>query len=182
MSGPAQPDLAGVGKVIVMRGPKIFSALGRECEACLANEPMRYGWREADVIARPLIDRCATWHPEVVAAAQGVAVEEARLPRQATALYVPPARAILVSESLRGHERFVALFHENAHAAHAHDATHSDVWALTLALIHPPQQVVGALLYSGTPVTAMHLWDGRGPKWAAVVRARYLGGARVRVA
>lgn len=178
MGGLAQPDLAGVGAVIVLRGPKIFSALGRECESCLASEPMRYGWGEASVLARPLIERSAAWLPEAVAAAQGVAVEEARLPRGATALYVPPARVILVSPLLRGYERFVALFHENAHAAHAHDATHADVWALTLALIHPPQQVVRALLCGGAPVAAMDLWDGRGPKWAAILRARYLGARR----
>jgi len=139
---------------------------------------MRYGWTELGVLARPLIDRSAAWLPEAVAAAQGVAVDEAQLPRQTRALYVPPARVILVSPALRGYERFVALFHECAHAAGPHDATHADIWALTLVLIHPPQQVVQSLLCSGAPVTAGHLWDGRGPKWAAVMRARYLAGSR----
>lgn len=96
------------------------------------------------------------------------------MPRSVPALYVPPARLILVSDQLRGVEKNAVLFHEDGHAIGPSDASHSDVHALSLLLMHPPQQVVALMIQGVIEPTAQDLWDGLTPRWAAMLRAKYI--------
>lgn len=159
----------------------ILSALGRECAECLAHEPHRYGWEEMSQLARSLVDRAEAPLPELLAALVGLRVEEAVLGPDVPAVLIVAARLILVSCHLRALERTLALYHEIAHAEAPQDASHSDVWALTLCLLHPPQQVMLATALSGAYPTAQDLYERSTPAWAAVLRARYLRGAGLRI-
>jgi hypothetical protein len=156
----------------------ILTALGRECAESLAREPHRYGWSEMTALAAQLISVAGGSAVDLLGRALGLAVAEAVLAPGVPALYVPVARTVLVGSHLRGVDRVIALDHEFSHSFAPRDASHSDVWALTLCLVHPPQQVSQLRVLLGAWPTAQDLWSEQSPKWAAVLRARYLPDSR----
>jgi len=151
-----------------------FDAIALEAEETLRSESLTVSEDDREALARRLVERVG-WpyeHAEELLAAAGLQWREADLPAPFDALYVPSRKLILVARGLKAARRRYALLHELAHALSPSDATHADVFLLSLSLAHPPQQIE-SVRSSGVDPTAQDLYDGSTPSWCAVLRLRY---------
>lgn len=153
-----------------------WDPVGLDAENTIRHEPMSYDWDELEAMARRLVERTGwtqAWDAYELLRGCGYSIAEATLPEGLQALRMPFSKVILVSRGLRAPARLYALLHELCHDLVANDATHADVYALSLCAVHPPQQVDDVRCRTGQTPTAQDLYDGSAPQWCAVLRARY---------
>lgn len=99
-------------------------------------------------------------------------IGEANLPAGLQAMRLPGARVIVVSRGLRAPVRLYAVLHELSHDLIPADGNHSDVYSLSLCLVHPPQQLEAVRQMTGQTPTSQDIFRGNAPQWCAVLRCR----------
>jgi hypothetical protein len=153
-----------------------FDPVGLHAEQTIRDEPFTLEWDELETMARRLVDETGwseAWDAYELLRASGYRVGEAHLPAGLQAIRLPHTRTILVARGLRAPSRLYAVLHELSHGL-LPDGSHSDVYELSLCLVHPPQQLELVRAATGTPPTPQDLFDGKAPPWCAVLRCRTL--------
>lgn len=157
----------------------ILDPIGSDCEEALTIDVMTEDSRSLEERARALV--AAAHSPDLADLCReaGLTVAEGELPKSEFAMLLRRRRVIVVRANLPPSTRLAAVAHELAHDLLGAAASHAAVWYLALALLIPPQRV-RALRATGATITPQDLWDGRAPKWAALLRARLLDAKRRR--
>lgn len=152
-----------------------FDPVGMEAEHCLRHEPARFEWTELEAMARRIVEEtgwCEAWDAYELLRKSRYVIGEANLPAGLQAMRLPGARVIVVSRGLRAPVRLYAVLHELSHDLIPADGNHSDVYSLSLCLVHPPQQLEAVRQITGQTPTPQDIFRGNAPQWCAVLRCR----------
>lgn len=152
-----------------------WDPVGLDADATLRDVSLVYEWTELESMARELVEETGwteAWDAYELLRKLDYRVGEALLPPGIQAIRLPGSRVIVVARGLRAAARLYAILHEIAHDLVPRDASHADVYAVSLALAHTPQQVDAVRIRCAAEPTPQDIYDGTTPPWCAVLRCR----------